>query len=64
MSDDAAQSDSGFPRLLSVRETASVLRISVSRTYELIETGVLPAYRIGATNRRIRKKSASVLPEW
>jgi excisionase family DNA binding protein len=46
--------------LLSVREAASVLRISVRTTYALIESGQLPAFRVGGQLRLSR----DVLAKW
>jgi excisionase family DNA binding protein len=37
--------------LLSVAETAQILRVSKATTYRLISAGELPAHRIGASLR-------------
>ncbi len=39
------------PRMLTVRETAARLSLSVTKTYELLREGGLPHYRIGGAIR-------------
>jgi excisionase family DNA binding protein len=46
--------------LLSVREAAKVLSVSVRTVYGLIESGQLPAFRVGGQLRLSR----SVLADW
>lgn len=39
------------PHLLTVREVAAYLRLGLSTTYNLVESGRLPAFRIGGSYR-------------
>ena len=41
-------------KLMTVKETAGMLSVSVSTTYQLIEQGKLACYRIGAGRGSIR----------
>ena len=42
------------PRLLTVLEVSKVLRISTALTYDLVQSGAIPAKRIGRNGRRGR----------
>jgi len=46
--------------LISVREAAPLLKVSIRTVYTLIESGALPAYRIGGQLRLSRY----ALGEW
>jgi excisionase family DNA binding protein len=50
-----------LPRLLTVDETAAVLRISRSSTYELIHAGLVPSLRIGSRIRVPRERLLAML---
>lgn len=39
----------GLPRRLGVQEVAEVLNMSTQGVYKWIHSGVLPAYKVGAT---------------
>jgi excisionase family DNA binding protein len=41
-------------KLYTVREIAEILRCGLSNAYRLIETGKLPAFRVGATGKGYR----------
>jgi excisionase family DNA binding protein len=49
--------------LLNVREAAQMLRVSVRTVYGLIESGRLPAYRVGGQLRLSRDALAAWLLE-
>jgi excisionase family DNA binding protein len=49
--------------LLSVREAARVLSVSVRTVYGLIESGALPAFRVGGQLRLSRHVLANWLNE-
>lgn len=42
-------------QLLTVQETAQLLKLGLTRTYELIGLGILPSVKIGALRRIPRK---------
>lgn len=45
----------GDAQLLTVQETAQLLKLGLTRTYELIGLGILPSVKIGALRRIPRK---------
>lgn len=45
------------PDILTVREAASLVRISTAAAYGAIDAGLLPAYRFGPRRTRIAKSA-------
>lgn len=50
-------------RLLTVKDAAAFLSISTSKTYELVETGMLAHHRIGGSIRVSEQQLSAFLEE-
>jgi excisionase family DNA binding protein len=47
--------------LLTIRETAILLRISIAAAYEIVKSGKLPSYRLGKSGASIRVSRGDLL---
>ena len=55
MTGGGSPDDAGFPRLMTVNEVATALRVSRATVYRLVSSGALPGTRVGRSVRVTRQ---------